>query len=234
MDFRRNLVNIVRLSIINAPCKSMVERKPNASLDSVSFDASKYHFQGDADGKRTWFTPAGDAISVLYFPTRPGLPAPAHTIFELERFYRERVCSEQVRMTEFSLLTAADMPAIWMILKVSLKPSGLVYLGSLTLPFADFSFVVKMQCIERGIAGMRETALLLEAQQDGRVTIGEDGKISGDWNPDAAMHDEKFPDHPVSRLRFEFARIISSLQLTEATKSEARFELPTPTTGQMA
>ena len=212
----------------------MLERKPNASLDSVSFDASQYHYQGDADGKRTWFTPAGDAISVIYIPTRPGLPAQAHAISELEKFYRERVCNDQVRMTEFSLLTVAEIHCIWMILKVSLQPSGMVYLGSLTLPFADFSFVIKMQCIERGITGLRETALLLKAQQNGAVTIGEDGKISGDWNPDAAVHDEEFPDHPVSRLRAEFTRIMASLQVVEATKREERFELPTPAAGQIA
>ena len=203
----------------------MLEQKPYATLDSLSFDASRYHYQGDADGKRTWLTPAGDGIGVLYFPTRPGLPAQVHSIAELEQFYQERVCNDDVRMSEFNLVTADGIRCIWMILKVSLKPTGMVYLGSLTLPFAQFSYVIKMQCIERGVAGLRETMLLLKAQQDGSVTIGEDGNITGAWNPDDAIHDAEFPDHPLSRLRAEFTHIVTSLQVGEAIKNEARFDL---------
>jgi len=36
--------------------------------------------------------------------------------------------------------------------------------------------------------------------------------INGDWNPDAKQHDEWFPDHPLARLRREFANIQRSLR----------------------
>jgi len=70
--------------------------------------------------------------------------------------------------------------------------------------------------------------LMLKARLEGKVAIGADGKLSGDWNPDAAVHDDKFPDHPISRLRREFAQIISSLKISDVTKRQKRFELPTP------
>jgi len=36
--------------------------------------------------------------------------------------------------------------AFWMVLKIPRQPHGITYLGSLTIPFAEFSFVIKMQC----------------------------------------------------------------------------------------
>lgn len=203
------------------------KRKANPSLDSVSFDTARYRYEGEADGHRTWFTPDGDGIGLFFFPEPPGLPTQARTSLELEEFYRGRVCNDQVRMVEFRLPSVADNPCIWMALKIPREPHGMTYIGSLTIPFVAFSFVVKMQCEERGITGIRETALLVKAQQESTVTLAADVKLAGDWNPDDECHDVKFPDHPVSRLRREFACIMATLQIQDTIKSERRFELPT-------
>jgi len=40
------------------------------------------------------------------------------------------------------------------------------YLGSLAIPFAEFSFILKIQCAERGITGIRETFLLAQARNE--------------------------------------------------------------------
>jgi hypothetical protein len=205
----------------------LFNRKPNASLDSVGFDSARHRFGGEANGQRTWFTPDGDGIGLFFFPKRPDLPVHAKTISELQEFYRGRVCNEQVKMVEFRLSPVIDITCIWMVLKIPRKPHGMTYLGSLTIPFAEFSFVIKMQCEERGITGVRETALLIKAQEEGSVALAADGKLTGNWNPDDSRYDDKFPDHRVSRLRREFALIIATLQLREGTKNEKRFELPT-------
>ena len=122
------------------------KRKPNASLHSVSFDTTRYRYEGEEDGHRTWFTPDGDGIGVFFFPEPPNLPGQARTSMELQEFYRGRVCNDQVKMVEFRLLSAADITCIRMVLKIPRQPHGITYLGSLTIPFAEFSFVIKMQC----------------------------------------------------------------------------------------
>jgi len=114
-----------------------------------------------------------------------------------------------------------------MILKVPRQPHGMDYVGSLTIPFAEFSFVIKMQCEERGITGMREAALFLLTQKEGTVTLTPGGTLVGDWNTDDERHDASFPDHPVSRLRRNFSHIIHTLRIDEATQGRPRFELPT-------
>jgi len=212
------------MSILNR----IFKHKTYISLDAVSFDVSKYRYEREKDNERFWFTSSGDGISITFCPGPPSLPTTVNTIVELQQFYVGRVCNEQVRMAEFRISPVADVNSIWMILKLSRQPHGMDYIGSLTIPFADFSFVIKMQCDELGITGIRETALMLKARLEGKVAIGADGKLSGDWNPDAAVHDDKFPDHPISRLRREFAQIISSLKISDVTKRQKRFELPTP------
>lgn len=203
-----------------------LNRKTKASLDSVSFDTTRYQFEGEVDGQRTWFTPEGDGIGLFFFPMPPDLPPGAQSSSELREFYRGLVCKDEVQMIEFRLLPVAGVSSIWMVLKIPAKPHGMTYLGSLTIPFAGFSFVVKMQCEEQGVTGLRETALFLKGQKEGSVTLGADGKFAGDWSPDDPRFDDMFPDHPLSRLRREFGHIVASLQIQEATKKERPFPLP--------
>ena len=203
------------------------KHQPNASLDSVSFDVARYRYEGEANGHRVWFTPDGDGIGLFFFPKPPDLPSNAHTSAELQEFYRGRVGNDKVKIIEFGLPSVADIRCIWMVLKIPREPHGMMYVGSLTIPFAEFSFVLKIQCEEQGITGIRETALFIKAKQEGAVTFAADGTLAGDWNPDDPSHDAKFPDHPLSRLRREFACIMATLQVKDITKYEKRFELPT-------
>jgi hypothetical protein len=202
---------------------------PAASLDSIHFDTARYESLGNDEGQRVWLTPQGDAISLNFFAKPPDILPDAKSEADLQEYYRSSVCNEQIRMVEFRLARTAGMPCLWMILKIRQQPTGMTYLGSLTIPFADFSFVLKMQCAERGITGMRDTALFIKAQQAGQVTITDDGKVVGDWNADDAAYDALFPDHPLSRLRHEFPRIMESLVIDETVKGQNPFGLPLPT-----
>jgi len=87
--------------------------------------------------------------------------------------------------------------------------------------------VVKVQCPERGITGMREAVLA-----DKRLATGEEPDVSGkgpffrDWNPDAQEYDAQFPTHPVSRARQTLAHVARSASLDEAVARLPKFELP--------
>lgn len=83
-----------------------------------------------------------------------------------------------------------------------------------------------MQCAEQGTTGMREAALLAKALKIGTVTVGENGQIRGDWNPDSDEYDELFPNHPLSRLRREFTNLRQTLYIDGAVKKSKPFPLP--------
>ena len=101
-----------------------------------------------------------------------------------------------------------------------------MYTGSLTIPFRDFSYVIKAQCEERGTTGVREAILFDKGRRAGTVTIGPDGKIGGDWNPDDEQYDADFPQHPLTRLRILLAKFQTTCVIDSAIASLPAFPLP--------
>jgi hypothetical protein len=191
---------------------------PHASIESIFFDTTRYLFKGEASGRRIWYTPDGDGIGLSFFQVPPDLPRQTKTTAELQEFYSRRIGDGQVKMVEFRLLGTANVASIWMVLGIPQPSRAVTYVGSLTISFAEFSFVIKMQCEERGTTGFREAVLLDKALQTGAVIVDAGGNLKGDLNSDDACHDIQFPNHPLSRLRRDFALIIASLRIQEATQ----------------
>jgi hypothetical protein len=129
-----------------------------------------------------------------------------------------------------SVLRVAGCPAIKVIFKVPQKPSGMTYVGSLTIPFRDFSFVVKVQCEERGITGGREAVLLTRwlETHDLPAVLGDPTDLP-DWHPESEEFDAEFPGHPISRVRRVLRRVCDSLVIDEGVASAAGFPLPAET-----
>src|SRR5262249_1454768 len=107
------------------------------------------------------------------------------------------------------------------------QPSGRTYVGSLTVPFRDFSFVLKCQCAEGGPTGFKEALLLDRSLAAGEPMKIEDGQfhIPG-WDPDAERYDAEFPDHPVARARRVLAHVAGSLVVADEIRKLPGFSLP--------
>ena len=201
--------------------------RPSASLDSIVFDASRYDFQGDQDGARVWFLPGGGGVGLYFFPRKPDLPDRAASIAQLRDFYTAQMCGK-LQVVECRVLSLDEVRSIWLIAKTLLdeQTGGTVYLGSLTIPFRDFSFVIKIQCHEPGVTGMREALLVDEALRKGTGRL-EDGRLDPiGWSFDAEQFDDRLPQHPLSRVRRELRHIASSVQIEPKVRDQARFELP--------
>lgn len=197
-------------------------KPPKSSLDAITFDASRYTVGREVDGCRTWFTPEGDGLGLYFFPTVPDLPRRVESAAALREFYLARYGGQALRVVEAEWIAIEGVRSVWTLMKVPQKPTGMTYLASITLPFAEFSFVLKLQCAEHGITGMREAALAMKAADEGRVTLGPDG-IVGEWDPDAPAHDADFPGHPVSRARREFALLQPTVRIDAPTRAQKRF-----------
>ena len=188
------------------------------TLDTVTFDTARFRYQGEEEHQRAWLTPDGDALTLLLFARRPDLPEGARNFFVLLDYYERRLCSDTVSLVRFDLLEIDGVRAVWTIIKALQQPHGAAYLGSVTFPFAEFSYVLKMQCDERGITGARETALLVKALNE--------GKQPEDFDPEDERYDKLFPDHPLSRLRREFDALQPTIRLDPRIKSSPPFTLP--------
>lgn len=199
------------------------------SLDSIRFDTTGYDPQGEPQpGKvRVWHTPPGDGLGVFFFPVPPDLPKDAASVEELASFYRRALGDSGGRLVEVSVVVAGGVPAVRTLLSVPQQPGGRAYVGSLTVPFRDFSFVLKCQCAERGTTGVKEALLFARLPADGppMQVEGERCHVPG-WDPDDERHDAEFPDHPVARARRVLTRVVGSLTVGPEIRALPGFQLP--------
>jgi hypothetical protein len=97
------------------------------------------------------------ATSRSEFTCWPDIPVPLTALAELRDFWRRDVKKSGLGMVSVDILPIHGVPTIRTVFKVPERPHGriIAYLGALTLPFADFSYVVKVECRERFETGLR-------------------------------------------------------------------------------
>jgi hypothetical protein len=198
------------------------------SLDAVRFDTTGYAFQGEPlPGQvRVWHTPDGDSLGVYFFPVPPDLPANAASVDELAVFYDRLLGESGGKLVEVRVVVSGGCPTVRTILSVPQQPSGRTYVGSLTVPFRDFSFVLKCQCAEGGPTGLKEALLFARSRAANEPMQFKGGRFHiPDWNPDHPKHDAEFPDHPVARVRRVFDQVARSLVVTGEVRELPGFAL---------
>jgi hypothetical protein len=212
-------------------------------LDSITFDTTGFALEGDLNGTRVWHTQTGDGIWLYYFNKPPDISADLNSVDEVRKFYRVVATSAGLGTIEVETLSLDGCPAIRTIFKTPQQPFGMTYLGSITLPFRNFSYVVKVQCMEYGITGIREAVMTEVLLAAGQIQVDEDrpGLILGWWQDpydpsvraplmrnraEAEEYDSRFPDHPLSRLRAILGQVQSTLHITPEIKSEPAFTFP--------
>jgi hypothetical protein len=141
-------------------------------------------------------------------------------------FYQQLLRGSTARLVSVDILPLVEYRTIRLIVKSHQQPSGMVYSGSFTIPFRDFSFVVKAQCQEHGMTGIREAILLDRQLKAGSVFWDASGPIIGDWNPDDEGFDSEFPEHPLTRLRSILRNVETSCRLDPTIRRFAAFDLP--------
>ncbi len=199
------------------------------SLGAVCFDDTGYAFQGEPQpGKvRVWHTPEGDGLGMYFFPVPPDLPANAGSVEELAAFYRQLLGDSGGKLVECRVVVARGCPAVRTILSVPQQPSGRTCVGSLTVPFRDFSFVVKCQCPEHGHTGLKAALLF-----DRRGSANEPMAIGGGrfhipgFDVDDPKHDAEFPHDPVARTRRVLDHVAGSLVVAAEVRQLPGFALP--------
>ena len=153
----------------------------------------------------------------------------------IRQIYRETL-GEHGGIVSVEPVTISSIKSIETIFKLQQKPTGMTYIASLTIPLRDFSFVVKFQCPEVGITGIRDAAIFLKLKPG--LKCGPNGAPHG-WfkDPyaarydsqarynlsDAAQYDADFPDHPLSRARRHLGSLKTCLHVEKALADLPQF-----------
>jgi hypothetical protein len=177
------------------------------------------------DGKHIWHTPQGDGVGLFFFPIHPDLPANARSEEELCQFFSSMMAGTESKFVELHLIAVDGQPSVQSIVKSPQQPTGMTYVGSIIVPFRDFSFVLKVQCQERGMTGLRESVILARMLRAGDVVLDGSGLPAG-FSPDDPQFDAEFPKHPLSRLRTVLRHMEKSLRLNSTVRQLPPFGLP--------
>ena len=212
-------------------------------LDRVTFEATGFSAEGDRDGIRVWRSASGDGIGLYHFSVPPDIGADLDSVEAARAFYRRLVSASGLAIIEIETPTIQGRRCLRTIFKAPQQPTGMTYLGSLTLPFRDFSYVLKVTCVEQGVTGVRDALVFDEFLKRGAVSISDDGGIEG-WMEDpydaslrapfmrnraeSREYDATFPQHPLSRARHMLDRLQETVTLARALDTAPSFKFLVP------
>ena len=182
-----------------------------------------------------WQNEIGDGFSLNFFPMSPDIVAPLEDVDGVRSFYRSMIVPAGLGLVGCEVIEFQGLPAVELIAKAPMDPTGFVFLGSISIPFKNCSYVLKYQAMEGSPTGLREAMVTTLACPDPKV----DGATCRmlDWfadpydptleyevmrsRADDEEWDSQFPDHPLSRLR----RNLNELKV-KATMAKSLHELP--------
>ncbi len=212
-------------------------------ISSLSFDIEGWKSVHQTTNLIQWRRDDNtDLLSLHFFELPPDIPFSLSDVKQLRDAYRHAVSQAGGGLISVEVIALKGLPALGCLFKFPQEPHGMTYVGSFTLPFQDCSFVIKAQCQQEGITGTRESAVmdiyLRDLPEQNRELIAT-GKLRG-WARDPydptfegpalrnlaedPAHDERFPDHPLSRLRHYMRHIKDTIKLNPELFSLAPFQ----------
>jgi hypothetical protein len=114
----------------------------------ITFDETGFKRQGAKDGVLLWRTPHGDGMGLFHYAVPPDIHADLSDVEGLRAFYRKSLRDSGLDVLEVDTVAVDGCTAVRTLFKRTHEPT---HLGGLTFPFRDFSYVLRLQCDERGI-----------------------------------------------------------------------------------
>ena len=212
------------------------------SLDFVTFDTSNLVNSDDEGNTRLWSTELGDWVSLHYFPLPPDIEADITDAEVLKRFFWASSARAGIGFVEAWPLVEFDgYRGVRRIIKQAQNPDGRgrIYVGSVTLPFRDFSYVIKVEAAEGGFTGLREAFVSVLLSREGLLIPNDDSGVMEGWTvnvidnsipphlqPNVSedpKYDEQVPEHPLSRVRQMLGKIEATLKVDDSLRDAPPF-----------
>jgi hypothetical protein len=201
--------------------KHLFQQSKSKNLYGLRYETLDWEFVPEQSDKFKHFwddknSPA--TISFYYFNKEPNILSIKDENL-LRYSYRREFNQSVIGIIKVELDKLQGFDIIETIFKSRQEPHGTTYIGSITVPFKDRSYVVKVQCPEIGITGIRESVIFDKICQEQGEKVDKD-KINEivknffrdpyDENirngflmnlSELQEYDEMFPDHPLTIVR---------------------------------
>jgi hypothetical protein len=176
-----------------------------------------------AEQQAVWRDDMGDAITLSVVETSE-TPFLLSNVEALRRHCRNIAEGRGAGLVEASVVTGVQGRG-YMFIDKKLKVPALFFLGMLMVPRASGSWVWAVMSGERGMTGVREAIVTGEMLEAGTLTL-ESYEASWAQDPydphyrgvdrstlryvsDAEEYDQRFPQHPLSKVRRELRKLLS-------------------------
>ena len=208
-------------------------------ITSIRFDQSQWTAVEKKGHIHVWCDDVKDlqvVLSLEFFDRPPEIAISLEDLDKVRFLYRNIANQSGAGLISGDVIPVFGIDSIETIFKLPQDARGVAYIGSLTIPFADFSFVVKVQSIERGL-GTREATVLRE-MIDGGIALDKDGKPAG-WERDPydpsgdypcmptmaeqTKYDDRFPSHALSRVRNTLREVRNTISFAPELKGAKKF-----------
>lgn len=208
-------------------------KKKKVTIRSITVPDPGWSKVKENDSIIQWVNPQQTiAVSVNFFNIAPDIPT-VRALQELRSFYREMLVNINGGLIEVELHKKKRFTIVRTIFKVPQEPKGITYVGSLTIPFKSCSFVLKVQAVEAGPTGLRETVVadkLMRAgwfdepkwsadPYDSALTTGHMMNMA-----EAQEYDKDFPNHPLSQVRNLLTQLEAGWQWQSEVEKLASFK----------
>ena len=186
-------------------------KKPTIHSVQVPFENWKLYQENDSI--KIWTNTFGDILSLNFFYENPNLPEFVADIHSLRNFYRDVISESHGSIVEVEKEFLGDFVLIKSIFKISQEITGFIFLASYSLIMESYTFIIKVECPEKGTTGLRESTVLMMCGIDGSIPKGSmEGWFYDPYDPalndkvstnisDQEKYDRFFPNHPLTRAR---------------------------------
>jgi hypothetical protein len=213
-------------------------KSKKATINSISMPDFGWEQVKNEAEMQQWLNPAQSiALSINFFDQKPDLPT-AKDIDLLRDYYRDQIVVPNGGLIQADLINLKTYSAIKTMFKIPQNPTGMTYLGSLTIPFKKCSYVVKIQAVEVGTTGLRDSLVSNQLLTEGKITLGGAGFENWFVDPydpsfkkgtlmnasEELAYDAMFPEHPLSQARNLLTQIESQIVFADELSKYKKFK----------
>jgi hypothetical protein len=213
-------------------------KKNNSTIHSISLPDWGWKKEKAKKSVVLWINPEQTiALSLSLFNKKPVFPS-IKDVEVIRKFYRDYIAQVDGGIIEVNLIGLKGLSAIRTIFKIPQEPSGVTYIGSLTIPFKKSSYVVKIEAPEIGTTGIRESVIGEKLLKENTIHIVDNGFEDWAFDPydknfkdgllmnksEYAQYDKDFPDHPLSKARILLDKLESEIKFNQEIWKNKKFE----------
>lgn len=191
-------------------------------VEGLKWQSEGWRLEESGSDQAIWLNERGEAMVAMCVKAVPDIPLICDENLDATRdYYRATARSMDSGIVSIDYGEFGQHRAVRTVMKRRLEPHGFAFIGAWLIPFVDRFYVVRFQATEAGPTGMREVVVMMierpkpdVEEETGRIRgwmmdpySGDEGEDSLYTLADQEKYDEKFPDHPLSRVRKHLADV---------------------------